>query len=161
MSAFTASLVIEEVVPGRRWRLVQSLRYEAGAKGSGVLIEVPAGFETDGATIPTALRVFLAVWGTYGRAACIHDYLYGLIRAGDHAKSHLLGNVTMHRAFEGLEHQWGEPTTDPDIARAWADHEFRIAMLACGTRPTLAWLMWAVVRVFGKRHIQPPRAAGA
>lgn len=153
MSTFTGSLVIEEVVPGRRWRLREPLRYEAGAKGSGFVIEVPAGFETDGATLPAVLRLVLAVWGTYGRAACIHDYLYSLIRAGEHAKPNLLGSVTMGRVFEGLEYQRGVPTADARVARAWADNEFYLAMRACGTRPSLAWLMWAAVRLFGRQYI--------
>lgn len=148
MSAFTGSLVIEEAVPGRRWRLVAPLRYEAGAKGSGVWIEVPAGFETDGATLPAALRLVLAVWGTYGRAACIHDYLYGLISCGQQRE---------HPAFAGLAVSWGEATSDPALARAWADHEFRIAMRACGTHPTLAWLMWAAVRAFGGFYLAQPQ----
>jgi hypothetical protein len=141
MSQFTGPLVIKEVIPGRRWQLVEPIRYEAVAEGSGIVIEVPAGFETDGATIPAALRVVLAVWGTYGRAACVHDFLYGLIRAGD---------------------QRGLWETMPCInapcastARRWADAEFRTAMRACGTRPTLAWLIWASVSLFGARYCKP------
>ncbi len=139
MSAFTGPLVIEEVVPGRRWRLREAIRYEAGAEGSGIVIEVPAGFETDGATIPAALRVILAVWGTYGRAACVHDYLYSQIRLGLHRS-------TVFKAA------WGEGIANPGLARAWADHEFYLAMRACGTSRPLAWLMWAAVRLFGQWH---------
>lgn len=128
MSAFTGPLVIEEIAPGRRWRLVQPIRYEAGAKGSGIWIEVPAGFETDGATLPAALRLFLAVWGSYGRAACLHDYLYSCLRAGCRVPS-----------------------------RRWADDEFHTAMIACGTSRTLAWAMWAAVRLFAASAARPCR----
>ena len=69
MSRFTGPLVIEEVKPGRLWRLREPIVYEVGAEGSGASVTVPAGFVTDGATIPSPLRVALAVWGTYGRAA--------------------------------------------------------------------------------------------
>lgn len=123
MSAFTGSLVIEEVEPGRKWRLVGPLRYEAGAKGSGLLIEVPSGFETDGASIPLVLRPVLAVWGTYGRAAAVHDFGYRCLRSGS---------------------PHGEMPT-----RQAVDAEFYAAMLACGTSRPLALLMWASVRVFG------------
>jgi hypothetical protein len=123
MSAFTGRLTIEEITPGRLWRLCSALAYEAGAKGSGRIIEVPAGFITDGATLPAPLRLVLAVWGTYGRAACVHDLGYSLLRAG-----------TPHPQM---------PT------RRAADAEFYQAARACGTRPTLAWLMWAAVRLFG------------
>jgi hypothetical protein len=123
MSAFTGLLVIAEIEPGRRWRLASELQYEAGVLGSGRWITVPEGFETDGATIPRLLRVVLAVWGTYGRAACIHDLGYRMLCEG---KPH----VEM-------------PT------RKACDYEFLIAMRACGTRASLALLMWAAVRTFG------------
>lgn len=123
MSTFTGPLRIEEITPGKRWRLMDPIRFEAGAEGSGQWITVPAGFLTDGATLPPFLRLFLAVWGSYGRAAALHDYLYARLRAGD---PHPLA-----------------PT------RRAADAEFLLAMRACGTRPALARLMWAAVRLFG------------
>lgn len=123
MSAFTGSLIIEELEPGRKWRLQAPLTYEAGEKGSGRQIELPAGFETDGASIPWPLKVFLAVWGTYGRAAAVHDFGYRCLRSG-------------------APH--GEMPT-----RQAVDAEFYTAMLACGTSRHLALLMWASVRVFG------------
>ena len=125
MPGFTGPLRIEEIIPGKRWRLIDPIRFEAGAKGSGVWIEVPSGFLTDGATIPPALRVFLAVWGSYGRAAALHDYLYACLRAG---RPH--------------------PVAPNRLA---ADAEFHLAMKACGTRPALAWAMWAAVRLFGAK----------
>ncbi|MBX9619789.1 MAG: DUF1353 domain-containing protein [Hyphomicrobiales bacterium] len=128
MSAFTGSLIIEELQPGKLWRLVEPLRYEAGEKGSRRWIEIPAGFETDGATLPAALRLVLAVWGTYGRAACIHDFGYRLLERG-------APHVCM-------------PT------RAAADNEFYTAMRACGTRPPLAFVMWAAVRLFGGLYLR-------
>ncbi len=128
MSAFTGSLIIEELQPGKLWRLVEPLRYEAGDEGSGRLIEVPAGFETDGATLPAALRLVLAVWGTYGRAACIHDFGYRLLDAG-------------------------APHPQMPTRRA-ADAEFHIAMRACGTGPALAIIMWAAVRLFGGLYLR-------
>lgn len=121
MSVFTGALVIQEIDLGRRWRLVEPLRYEMEAEGSGKWIEVPVDFETDGASIPSALRVVLAVWGTYGRAACLHDFLYSKIRKGV------------------LPYHW----------RKYADREFLIVMRACGTAPWLARLLWLAVRLFG------------
>lgn len=123
MSKFTGPLVIEELEPGRRWALHETIRYEAGFEGSGRMIWVPVGFETDGATLPAPLRLVLAVWGTYGRAAVIHDYAYRCLRAG-------------------------KPHPEMPTRRA-ADAEFHTAMRACGTSAWLAWIMWAAVRVFG------------
>jgi len=123
MSAFTGPLIIEELVPGRLWLLHEPIKYEAGFEGSGRVIEIPARYMTDGASIPWPLKIFLAVWGTYGRAACVHDYGYQCLR-------------------DGAPHPY-MPT------RRATDAEFYIAMRACGTRLTLAWLMWAAVRAFG------------
>ena len=160
MSQFTGSLIIEEVQPGRRWRLVEPIRYEVGSEGSGVVIEVPAGTETDGATIPAALRLMLAVWGTYGRAACIHDYLYSILRDGQLWTSDVYGRDVIHPAFQGLGPIGCSMLEYPSWARRWADQEFYLAMRACGTRPALAWIIWATVRLFGGRHIRPLTAAG-
>jgi hypothetical protein len=126
VSRFTGPLRIEEIEPGRQWRLIQPIIYEAGAKGSGRVITVPAGMETDGASIPALLRIFMAVWGSYGRAAALHDYGYRCLRLGD---------------------------PHPEMpTRRICDQEFHTAMLACGTSPALAWLMWAAVRLGGARY---------
>ena len=39
-------------------------------------IIVPAGFETDYASIPRILWPILSPWGNYREAAVVHDYLY-------------------------------------------------------------------------------------
>ena len=147
MSHFTGSLIIQEVEPGRRWRLVQPVRFEADFEGSDRWIEVPVGFETDGASLPEFMRLFLAVWGTYGRAAVVHDYLYRLI--GD------LGKGILHPelAWSG----YGDPSIfQPgmdEIVRKWADDQFYLAMRACGTSGWLASAMFVAVRWFGGRAI--------
>lgn len=151
MSRFTSPLVIEEVRPGRVWRLRAPIVYEVGAKGSGITIVVPVGTETDGATIPAALRLLLAVWGTYGRAAAMHDYLYSILRSGN------LRDETLARAAHPAFAGWDSPRMRLDMdywldrssARRWADAEFYSAMLACGTSRPLAWTIWAMVRLFG------------
>ena len=132
-SPFTGTLTILEVSPGERWRLVEPLRYEVDYYGSGRAIEVPAGFETDGASIPAALRTVLAVWGTYGRAAVIHDYLYWRLVSDPHPEA---------------------PT------RADADRIFYEAMGPLGTGPVLRGLIYAAVRLFG-RSAKPRSTAPA
>lgn len=159
MSVFTGPLRIEEIIPGKRWKLIDPIRFEAGAEGSGRWIEVPAGFVTDGATIPPALRFVLAVWGSYGRAAALHDYLYSILRAGNLTGcAPVTGADTLHPAFEAATdgywpgcpmhemHEWG---------REVADAQFYLAMRACGTRPALARVMWRAVRLFGAKAARP------
>ena len=41
----------------------------------GTEITTPAGFVSDGPTIPRFLWAVLPVWGRWGRAGVMHDYL--------------------------------------------------------------------------------------
>lgn len=43
------------------------------------LVVIPAGFVTDGASIPRWARPFLDPWGRVGLAALLHDYLLTII----------------------------------------------------------------------------------
>ncbi|RYD62768.1 MAG: DUF1353 domain-containing protein, partial [Verrucomicrobiaceae bacterium] len=76
MSSFTGSLTITEVALNWRvWRVEQDFTYEVGDKGSGRYITVPKGFVTDGASVPQFLWSLFPAWGSYSRAAVIHDLL--------------------------------------------------------------------------------------
>ncbi len=83
MSRFTAPLVVTPLNDGKSWLILyssddeQRFAYEVGAEGSGIVIEPPARFVTDFASIPRFLWWLLPAWGRYGQAAVIHDYLYG------------------------------------------------------------------------------------
>lgn len=72
MSHFLTSLQVEEIDDGR-WRLLVILAYSSNLAG---LVIVPAGFETDFASVPR-LPVAFALFGDVAHeAAVIHDYLY-------------------------------------------------------------------------------------
>lgn len=84
MSAFTTPAILE-IVGSNRWRLVEPFEYHVGAYPSDEVIRVPAGFETDLASIP---RLFWPLWppqGRYAKAAILHDWLYAQGPAGDEA----------------------------------------------------------------------------
>lgn len=66
--------VVQPFNDGAYWVLVQPFTYTIGQ--TSYHITVPAGFVTDFASIPSALRGFLSPTGQEGRAAIIHDYLY-------------------------------------------------------------------------------------
>jgi hypothetical protein len=57
---------------GQNWRVNSTF----GFVDENHLVQVPAGFITDMASIPKLLRNVLPVWNVYGPAAVIHDYLY-------------------------------------------------------------------------------------
>lgn len=61
----------------RLWRLEQTLTFfpDAASFQIGEGIEVPVGFITDGPSIPRFLWVVLPVWGSWGRAGVLHDWL--------------------------------------------------------------------------------------
>jgi len=84
MSAFTGPLTITQLATDARlWRLETPLIYEVGVLGSGDVITIPAGFTTDGTSVPRVLWALLPTWGTYSRAAALHDYLCAALRAGN------------------------------------------------------------------------------
>lgn len=127
MSAFTGTLRLESLdADCRVWRLGEPLQYEIGALDSGALIIVPAGFETDGASIPRLLQGILPAWGRWSRAAIIHDYL---CRAID------------QRRPVGVP-GWGIVGRRSD-----ADAIFYEAMIVAGVSRPIAWIMWAAVRL--------------
>ncbi len=74
MSVFLDDLVLTKE-PHGKWLLHERLRYlSATTQG---LIVVPAGFETDGASVPRILwNALPPVEGDYAAAAVLHDYLY-------------------------------------------------------------------------------------
>ena len=134
-SAFTGSIRITSLdADCRIWRLDEPLIYEIGTLGSDRLITVPAGFRTDGASIPRLLQGLLPAWGRWSRAAVIHDYLCRAIDAGDPVY---------------VEAEWRAGVYGPVLvidARRRADAIFHEALLVSGVSRPLAYIMWLAVR---------------
>ena len=80
-SKFTGPLVLI-ALDDFRFRTSRELVYEIGALGSGVTVEVPAGFVTDLASVPRCLWWLLPPFGPWSAAAVLHDYLYTQVRSG-------------------------------------------------------------------------------
>lgn len=115
--------VVVEYIDGHSWRLVENFTwFEADlANGEGAMIDVPAGFVTDFASIPRVLWNVLPP-SFYAKPAILHDFLY----------------------FYGK-------TGDVVVTRAQADKTFRDALRETGVGKTKRWLMWVGVRVGGGR----------
>jgi len=76
---FSAQPLIRKIAHQRRWRLEEPLGYRSRA---GRVFVVPAGFETDGASVPRAAWwLYPPFGGDYDRAAVVHDYLYSRAEA--------------------------------------------------------------------------------
>ena len=76
MSLFTKPLLVTPYPDGKTWCLMEDFSYAIGSENSRNRVDVPKGFTTDFASIPSFLWFALPKWGKYGNAAVIHDYLY-------------------------------------------------------------------------------------
>lgn len=125
MSEFTGPLLISfDPDNGRTATLFDDLVWEVGFKGSGVRIVVPAGFTSDGASVPRLLWALMPAWGDKGtRAAILHDYLLSIIPK-----------------VPGAAYR-----TD----RKAADAQFYDALIALGVPKWRARLCWLGVRAYG------------
>lgn len=77
MSSFTDALLAPtgQTRNGRAvYRVAQAFRYDIGYLGSGLSVTVPAGFETDGPSVPWWAVKIVDV-GAFVRSACVHDRL--------------------------------------------------------------------------------------
>ncbi|EFF0758050.1 DUF1353 domain-containing protein [Escherichia coli] len=74
MSRFTTPAILE-MLDHFLWRVHEPFDFYLSDDNSDV-IEVPAGFITDLATVPRVFWVILPPDGRYAKAAIIHDYMY-------------------------------------------------------------------------------------
>ena len=93
-------------------------------------IRVPAGFDTDLASVPRWLRPLAPPWQQSGRAGVLHDYLY---RDGGYAG----------------------PVRFVDLERSYCDQIFYAALRADGTSWFRAKVMQRAVNAFGRPHYKP------
>lgn len=70
---FEGELTLSPTPDGKRWVLQQPFSYETDG---GALINVPARFSTDLASVPRVLWPLLPPFGKYTKAAVLHDWLY-------------------------------------------------------------------------------------
>ncbi|MCY1289935.1 hypothetical protein D9M69_511160 [compost metagenome] len=60
---------------GDHWRVIEAFRFYIGSPESGEWVYVPAGYLTDGASVPRLFWSLIPPWGSYGQAAVVHDIL--------------------------------------------------------------------------------------
>lgn len=106
------------------WRVNVAFRFYVGARKDNRWVYVPAGFLTDGATVPRPFWSILPPWGMYGQAAVVHDIL--------------------------CETQTLIHNDRPEaISRKDGDKIFLEAMKVAGVRWFARSCMYAAVRVYG------------
>lgn len=112
------------------WRVLDTFKFYYGSGETLQWVVVPAGFLTDGASIPRLFWGVIAPWGSHGQAAALHDYLieYGVVYQN---------NVRVH------------------ISRRQADVIFNEALRAAQVPTWRRRLMYLAVRLWtmlGKRQ---------
>lgn len=128
MSSFTNSAFLE-VLDDFRFRLIKPFEYYVGNPDApDAVYTVPAGFETDFASVPRWMWSFLPPTGRYTKAAILHDYLVTPEQTGPQGYSHT------------------------PVPRDRADELFYESMLVLGVKPHLAWLMYQSVRLYSIYH---------
>jgi len=55
------------------WRVMDDFSFYVGEENSGQRVYVPAGYLTDGASVPRLFWNIIPPWGAYGQAAVVHD----------------------------------------------------------------------------------------
>lgn len=130
MSSFTNPLKVENV-DAKRWKLIEEFDYFIGDVDSNEYVSVPVGTVTDFASIPRILWNILPPWGQYGKAAVIHDYMYG---------AHQISQKQEDGSIKQVE-----------IERKQADDIFLEAMKVLGVGTITRYAMYYAVRVFGHR----------
>lgn len=76
-TAFSAPLDVRydaeasQALGADHWRVLRPFRFYVGSQRAWV--SVPAGYLTDGASVPRALWSLIPPWGAYGQAAVVHD----------------------------------------------------------------------------------------
>ena len=76
MSRFTEKIIVSLEPDGKKWRLEADFEYYTDLTPERKYIKIPAGFETDFASIPKIFLPFLEYRDKFNKAAVIHDWLY-------------------------------------------------------------------------------------
>lgn len=68
------------------WRVTKTFRYYIGGLDSQRWVTVPAGYLTDGASVPRIFWNIIPPWGRYGAATTVHDILCEYLEIYDHGE---------------------------------------------------------------------------
>lgn len=107
------------------WRVLNGFKFYLDDPTEEKLVFVPAGYLTDGATVPRMFWSLLPPWGSYGQAAVVHDILCERLAISVHG-------------------------INSTITRAQADSAFKQAMVSLKVPRWKRNVMYIAVRVFAK-----------
>lgn len=136
-SRFLTALVVAHVSDSIK-RLIYPLEFESESLGR--VVTVPAGFETDFASVPRLPLAYLMFGGVGDPAAVVHDYAY----SGRLGISRAQADTLFREALAALDADSlaGKSSVKKTLSGAW--FSFRRAA------------MWLGVRVGGSSHYSEP-----
>ena len=76
MSGFLTPIRAEDFDDGVHRKLLEDIVYHVGKKDSPDKIVVPAGFVTDGGSVPRPLWGIVSPWGKASKPYILHDWMY-------------------------------------------------------------------------------------
>lgn len=132
MSRFDSDLVLK-ALPDRRWELQQGLTFQ----GRDDQFTIKRGYITDLASVPKPLWWLIPPYGTYSRAAVLHDLLWQASKKYYKQDTSQLETLTIN----GQKYPKRYHLDPVDV-----DGVFRRAMRILGTNFVVYWLMWWAVR---------------
>lgn len=109
-TAFSAPLRIQydqkasAILGADHWRVTEEFRYFIGSKDSQQWVTVPAGYLTDGASVPRVFWSMLPPWGAYGQAAVVHDLICEYLSIVDNG---ILKRINRKRCDDILDEAMG------------------------------------------------------
>lgn len=143
MSGFVTPLLVELDDSGL-WILAEDLIWQGSQRDTLV---VPAGEETDFASVPRWLQGIMPATGTWTRAAVVHDMLCRL--QNEHRQRVLAWVREFNDWLDGpddVEPTFGEFPDDPAFNSVDTDAVFRKIMKADGTSWIMRQVGWVGVR---------------
>ncbi|MFJ7315472.1 DUF1353 domain-containing protein [Pseudomonas sp. NPDC098747] len=97
---FSAPLNLEydyeasKILDADYWRVTQEFRYYIKGQDDRTWVDVPAGYLTDGASVPRIFWSLIPPWGAYGQAAVVHDILCESLSFTVNGKAHSIARKT-------------------------------------------------------------------
>jgi hypothetical protein len=92
------------------WRVTDGFRFYIGDENSGDWVNVPAGYLTDGASVPRLFWNVIPPWGAYGQAAVVHDIICEYLSITRHGQPFSVTRTAcddiLMQAMEALEVPW-------------------------------------------------------
>ena len=106
---FSAPLVIREI-GYERWSVVEPFRFTSE---TGIVVDVPVGFETDLASVPKIVRSWVSAIGCNSQPATVHDMLYYNHRHGlDAVITRQQADAILREGIELKEDEYTVPLSD-------------------------------------------------